>query len=121
MNPKNLRQVARLAVDSGAPFLSRSTEIEIALEDFSATMPLDETDCLLSRKLPVFLLLSRREQDAHPCLFAFRGGKIWIEPEIELAVSKGLNSRELKEVETQIKEKENEIREEWNKHFGSTQ
>lgn len=47
--------------------------------------------------------------------------KFWIEPEIELAVSKGLNSRELKEVETQIKEKENEIREEWSKHFGSTQ
>ena len=46
--------------------------------------------------------------------------KFWIEPGIELAVSKGLNSRELKEVETQVKEHENEIRTEWNKHFGST-
>jgi len=46
--------------------------------------------------------------------------KFWIEPKIELAVSKGLNSRELKEVEIQVKENENEIRKEWNKHFGST-
>ena len=46
--------------------------------------------------------------------------KFWIEPEIKLAVSKGLNSRELKEVEIQVKEHENEIRTEWNKHFGST-
>ena len=47
--------------------------------------------------------------------------KFWIDPAIELGVSKGFNSRELKEIETQIKEKENEIRSEWNRHFGSTQ
>lgn len=46
--------------------------------------------------------------------------KFWVEPKIELAVSKGLNSRELKEVEIHVKENENEIRREWNKHFGST-
>lgn len=45
--------------------------------------------------------------------------KFWIEPNIELAVNKGFNSRELKEIETQIKENENEIRKEWNRHFGS--
>ena len=44
--------------------------------------------------------------------------KFWIEPSIEQAVSKGFNSRELREIETQIKEKENEIRNEWNRHFG---
>ena len=47
--------------------------------------------------------------------------KFWIEPVIELAVSKGFNSRELKEIETQIKKKEDEIRKEWNRHFGGTQ
>ena len=47
--------------------------------------------------------------------------KFWIEPAIEMAVSKGFNSRELKEIETQIKEKEDEIRKEWNRHFGGTQ
>jgi hypothetical protein len=69
-----------------------------------------------------FFFFSREESRMHIHVYSPSGeAKFWIEPEIELAVSKGLNSRELKEVETQIKEKENEIREEWNKHFGSTQ
>lgn len=45
--------------------------------------------------------------------------KFWLEPEIELGISKGFNSRELIEIETQIKEKENEIRKKWNRHFGN--
>lgn len=69
-----------------------------------------------------FFFFSREESRMHIHVYSPSGeAKFWIEPEIELAVSKGLNSRELKEVETQIKEKENEIREEWNKHFGSAQ
>jgi len=44
--------------------------------------------------------------------------KFWLEPEIELAVSKGLKSSELKVAETLIRRKQNEIREAWEKHFG---
>jgi len=41
----------------------------------------------------------------HNSVYAPSGeAKFWIEPSIELAVSKGFNSRELKEIETQIKE-----------------
>lgn len=35
--------------------------------------------------------------------------KFWLEPEIELAVSKGLKASELKVAKTLIKEKQNEI------------
>ncbi|HAV12199.1 MAG TPA: DUF4160 domain-containing protein [Opitutae bacterium] len=68
-----------------------------------------------------FFFFSREESRMHIHIYSPSGeAKFWIEPKIELAVSKGLNSRELKEVETQVKEHENEIRREWNKHFGST-
>jgi len=69
-----------------------------------------------------FFFFSREESRMHIHVYAPSGeAKFWIEPNIGLAVSKGFNSRELKEIETQIKEKENEIRKEWNRHFGSTQ
>jgi len=42
-----------------------------------------------------------------------------MEPQIELAHSKGLNERELKELQQLIVEKEDEIRSRWNEHFGS--
>lgn len=68
-----------------------------------------------------FFFFSREESRIHIHVYSPSGeAKFWIEPEIELAVSRGFNSRELKEIETQIKEKENEIREEWNRHFGGT-
>jgi hypothetical protein len=69
-----------------------------------------------------FFFFSREESRMHIHVYAPSGeAKYWIEPAIEVAVSKGFNSRELKEIETQIKEKENEIRNEWIRHFGSTQ
>ena len=68
-----------------------------------------------------FFFFSREESRTHIHVYAPSGeAKFWIEPKIELAMSKGFNSRELKEIEAQIKEKENEIRKEWNRHFGST-
>lgn len=47
--------------------------------------------------------------------------KYWIEPQIELAVSKGLSQKSLGEVEEQIRKKEDEIRASWNRHFRITE
>jgi hypothetical protein len=43
--------------------------------------------------------------------------KFWLEPQIELAVSKGLKSVELNELRRLIEERHDEIREHWNRHF----
>jgi hypothetical protein len=43
--------------------------------------------------------------------------KFWLEPEIELAVNKGLGSAELNELKQLVEERQNEIREHWRKHF----
>ena len=57
----------------------------------------------------------------HIHVYASSGeAKFWLDPVIERAVNKGFNAREPKEIETQIREKENEIRKEWKRHFGST-
>jgi len=45
--------------------------------------------------------------------------KFWIEPQISLAVSYGLNSRQLSVAEGLIRENEHDIRTAWEKHFGS--
>jgi hypothetical protein len=51
-----------------------------------------------------FFFFSREESRIHIHVYAPSGeAKLWIEPKIELAVSKGFNSSEPKEVETQIK------------------
>ena len=44
--------------------------------------------------------------------------KFWLEPAIELAISKGLGSPELKELQHKVEERQNEIREHWRRHFG---
>lgn len=44
--------------------------------------------------------------------------KVWIEPVIELANSRGLSAKTLGFVLRQIEEREGEIREAWNRHFG---
>jgi len=43
--------------------------------------------------------------------------KFWVEPEIELALNKGFRGTELKELEHQIREHEQQIRDAWHKHF----
>ena len=43
--------------------------------------------------------------------------KFWLEPEIKLAVNKGLSSAELNELQQLVEERQNEIREHWRKHF----
>jgi len=66
-----------------------------------------------------FFFFSREEPRMHVHVYTPNGeAKFWLEPEIELAVSKGLKSSELKVAETLIRRKQNEIREAWEKHFG---
>ena len=44
--------------------------------------------------------------------------KFWLEPRIELAVSKGVGNVELTELQQVIEERQDEIREHWRRHFG---
>ena len=44
--------------------------------------------------------------------------KFWLEPNIELAVSKGFGSAELNELQKIVEERQNEIRAHWNRYFG---
>lgn len=65
-----------------------------------------------------FFFFSREEPRIHVHVRSPDGeAKFWLEPEIELAVHRGLSPKELKELEQIVREKENEIREHWNKHF----
>jgi Domain of unknown function (DUF4160) len=44
--------------------------------------------------------------------------KFWLEPQVELALNKGLRTMELTELRRIIEERQNEIRQHWNRHFG---
>ena len=67
-----------------------------------------------------FLFFSREEQRVHIHVLSPEGeAKFWMEPDIELAVSKGLSDHQVSEVGKIIKEKADEIRESWNRHFRS--
>jgi hypothetical protein len=43
--------------------------------------------------------------------------KFWLEPNVELAVNKGLRSVELTELQRIVEERQNEIRAHWQRHF----
>ena len=45
--------------------------------------------------------------------------KFWLEPRIELAVNKNLSATELRELEHIVEERQNEIRQSWQRHFQS--
>ena len=45
--------------------------------------------------------------------------KFWIEPTVEIASNHGLKDVELTELKQLIEERQNEIREHWNRHFGN--
>lgn len=45
--------------------------------------------------------------------------KFWLEPHIELAVNKGISPTELNELKRIVEERQNEIRDSWNKHFNT--
>ena len=67
-----------------------------------------------------FLFFSREEQRMHIHVLSPEGeAKFWMEPDIELAVSKGLSDHQVSEVGRIIRKKADEIRESWNRHFRS--
>ena len=45
--------------------------------------------------------------------------KYWMEPHIELAAHKGLGANQLNEISKVIEERQNEIRDSWQRHFQS--
>lgn len=45
--------------------------------------------------------------------------KFWMEPELEMARNYGLSQRDLKAIRGLIMERNEQIRNAWNKHFGS--
>jgi hypothetical protein len=65
-----------------------------------------------------FYFFSREEPRMHVHVISPDGeAKFWLEPEIELAVNKGLGSTELNELQRIVEERQNEIRERWRRHF----
>lgn len=44
--------------------------------------------------------------------------KFWIEPVIELARSQGFTQHQIRLIQEIVKEREDEIRDAWKKHFG---
>jgi len=66
-----------------------------------------------------FFFFSLEEARMHVHVLGKEGeAKVWIEPAIELANSRGLSAKTLGFALRQIEEREGEIREAWNRHFG---
>lgn len=67
-----------------------------------------------------FLFFSREERRMHVHVWSPDGEiKIWLEPDVELAVNKGLKQSEISELLEITKERIHEIKESWRKHFSS--
>lgn len=67
-----------------------------------------------------FFFFSREERRLHIHVRSPSGeAKFWIEPEIALARNKGLSEKELGKALEIIKEKEHDIKEQWDRRFGS--
>ena len=66
-----------------------------------------------------FFFFSREETRPHVHVQGPLGeAKIWLEPEIELAVNYNMPQRQVSRALRLVREHENEIRTAWNKHFG---
>lgn len=67
-----------------------------------------------------FLFFSREETRMHIHVQCHDGeAKIWIDPEVELFEQKGLKEHEINELLKVTKERVDEIRESWRKHFAN--
>jgi hypothetical protein len=67
-----------------------------------------------------FFFFSREEPRIHVHVYTPDGeAKFWLEPRIELAINMGIRPKDLKVIEAKIREKEHEIRQAWQSHFGS--
>jgi hypothetical protein len=67
-----------------------------------------------------FYFFSREEPRMHVHVISPEGeAKYWMEPRIELAAQKGLVANQLNEISKVIEERQNEIRDSWQRHFQS--
>ncbi len=67
-----------------------------------------------------FYFFSREEPRMHVHVQSAEGEvKFWLEPKIEVAKNHKLSSRDLQSIRELIEEHEDEIRNAWNRHFGS--
>ncbi len=67
-----------------------------------------------------FLFFSREEPRRHVHVLSPDGeAKYWIEPSIELAVSKGLSAVDLKRIQKIVQNRKKEIDDAWNHHFSN--
>jgi hypothetical protein len=67
-----------------------------------------------------FFFFSREEPRMHVHVLSPDGeAKFWLEPEVELARNHKLSERDLSRIRELIMEHKDEIRDAWNRHFGS--
>ena len=65
-----------------------------------------------------FYFFSREESRRHVHVYHADGeAKFWLEPTVELAQNFGLSAKELREAESLVRSREQEIRDAWYKHF----
>jgi hypothetical protein len=65
-----------------------------------------------------FFFFSREETRAHVHISSPEGeAKFWIEPEVELVLSKGLSARQVDEISSIVRDRKDEIRAAWQEHF----
>jgi len=80
---------------------------------------LNESHGFSVQRIQIFVLLTRGKT-IHIHVWCPNGEvKIWLEPEIELAMNKGLKEHELNEILRVTKERADEIRKSWEKHFNN--
>lgn len=66
-----------------------------------------------------FFFYSREEPRMHVHVLGERGrAKVWLEPRIEVATSRGLSERDLRITLDLIRERQDEIHRVWHEHFG---
>ena len=67
-----------------------------------------------------FFFFSREESRIHIHVAHTDGeAKFWLEPSIELALNKGLNSKQVSEALSLVQQHREEILNAWKQHFGS--
>jgi hypothetical protein len=65
-----------------------------------------------------FFFFSREEPRLHIHVQTPEGeAKYWLEPQIELAVNKGIRQNDLKTIEKHITDRIHELKDAWHKHF----
>ena len=66
-----------------------------------------------------FFFFSREESRIHVHVYCADGeAKFWLTPEIDLAENYGLTKKQISELLKVIEDKQNDIKDAWQKHFG---